>query len=657
MRSSLGSRIAKLYLRLAVFGHRTVLVAAVETLLIGFAFLSALVLRLEAWPPLPMIAAGVLLLVPLRLAILHRYNLVRGWWRYTGFREAYDIAKATLLGTLIFFFVHELILRIAHLDRFAWPFSVYLAEGAMTGVLLLGARGASRLLAEIAVSRERTPRRVVLVGAGSGARILIRELQREDHGYGVVACVDDDERKLGIRIEGVVVEGTVDELPEVAARFGAEEVWLAVPSAKPAEINRFVSLCQRTRLPFKTLPRLSDIVCGDFVAQVREVDPTDLLERTPVVQNLEAVASHIRHRVVMVTGAAGSIGSELCAQLLSYQPAVLVCVDQSETGMFYLEIKQRAQAGRARVVYRVADVCNTARIESILREFGVEVIFHAAAYKHVPVMESNVQEAVYNNVLSLVGLLERAEKAGVKAFVMISSDKAVNPTNVMGTTKRVGELIVASRPRAAMACVAVRFGNVLGSNGSVLPVLQQQIRADGEITITHPEIKRYFMTINEAVSLVLQAYTVGKHGDILVLDMGEPVRIVDMARNLIRLSGKTEQDVKIRFIGLRDGEKLKEELFYESEQVESTSCPQVLRTRSHILPWHELSKLLAELALVNEDGSANEIKAMLKRIVPEYVVQVTPLPVRVTPAAATRGINDPTPPRGLPAISDKTLIN
>lgn len=660
MHSSFGTRIAQLYLRLAVIGHRTLLVAGIEGLLIAVSFVTALAVRLNGRPPLPMIAAGFLLLIPIRLLLLFRYNLVRGWWRYTGFREAFDIGKATVLGTLVFFFVHELVLRLAHLHQFAWPISTYLGESCLTVLLLISARGASRLLAESAMRHDRNPRAVVLIGAGSSARMLIRELQREDHGYSVVACVDDDARKLGIRLEGVVVEGSVDELAEVAARFAADEIWIAAPSATAAEINRFVSLCQATKLSFKTLPRLSDIVCGNFVAQIREVDPTDLLERSPVVHDLEAVASHVRNRVVMVTGAAGSIGSELCWQLLSYQPAVLVCVDQSETGMFYLEIKQRSRAAKVPVIYRVSDVCNTARMENLLREFGVEIIFHAAAYKHVPVMESNVQEAVYNNVLSLVGLLDRAEKAGVRSFVMISSDKAVNPTNVMGTTKRIGELIIASRPRSAMSCVAVRFGNVLGSNGSVLPVLQQQIRSGGDVTITHPDIKRYFMTINEAVSLVLQAYTVGKHGDILVLDMGEPVRIVDMARNLIRLSGKSEQDVKIRFIGLRDGEKLKEELFYETEQVESTQRERVLRTHSRILPWNELSKLLAELAMVSEDGTAGEVRAMLKRIVPEYASNIIALPARAAAAgigAPARSAKDPTPPRGLPAMTDKNLIN
>lgn len=326
----------------------------------------------------------------------------------------------------------------------------------------------------------------------------------------------------------------------------------------------------------------------------------------------------------MVTGAAGSIGSELCSQLLSYDPAELICVDQSETGMFYLELKQRARAARVPVSYCVADISNVARMQRIMLDHKVEIIFHTAAYKHVPVMESNVSEAVYNNISALQTLLDVADHCNVNSFVMISSDKAVNPTNVMGASKRIGELIVASRPRTKMTCAAVRFGNVLGSNGSVVPIFQEQIRRDHEITITHPEIKRYFMTIDEAVSLVLQAFTVGQHGDILVLDMGEPIRIVDLAKNLIRLSGKTEKEVKIRFVGLRDGEKLKEELFYDSEQVWPTECNKVLRTRSTVRRWAELSAMLKELDLLVQAGSDEELKSAMKAIVPEYDAQELP---------------------------------
>jgi FlaA1/EpsC-like NDP-sugar epimerase len=319
-----------------------------------------------------------------------------------------------------------------------------------------------------------------------------------------------------------------------------------------------------------------------------------------------------------VTGAAGSIGSELCRQVLEYCPARLICLDQSETGLYFLGLALRAHKNGAQLVFRVADVCDAERVRGLLGEFRPEIVFHAAAYKHVPMMESNVQEAVKNNVFGLVGLLDLASEAECKSFVLISSDKAVNPTNVMGATKRICELVLSSRPVNGMRCVSVRFGNVLGSNGSVIPVLQQQLQNRQPLTITHPEIKRFFMITPEAVALVLQAFAIGKHGDILVLDMGESVRILDLARSLIRLSGKSEQDVEIQFTGLREGEKLKEELFYGHEKVVPTSCEKIKRTNGALRNWADLSRQLDELrASMSIDGAA-PVRAKIMEIVPEY---------------------------------------
>jgi FlaA1/EpsC-like NDP-sugar epimerase len=295
-----------------------------------------------------------------------------------------------------------------------------------------------------------------------------------------------------------------------------------------------------------------------------------------------------------------------------------VCLDQSETGLFYLRLDLEKHENGAQVVFRVADVTDSGRVRSLLSECKPEIIFHAAAYKHVPMMESNVHEAVKNNVLGPLGLLALAEESGCKSFVLISSDKAVNPTNIMGATKRACELILSSRPPDGMRCVSVRFGNVLGSNGSVIPVLTQQLQNHEPLTITHPEIKRFFMITREAVALVLQAFVIGKHGDILVLDMGAPVRIVDLARSLIRLSGKSEHDVEIRFIGLREGEKLNEELFYAHEEVIPTSCEKIKRTSGPLKDWTELCRQLEELrASMSVDGAA-PVRVKMKEIVPEY---------------------------------------
>ena len=384
-------------------------------------------------------------------------------------------------------------------------------------------------------------------------------------------------------------------------------------------MRRFVEICNRANVCFRTVPALRDILAGQVtVSQFREVSVEDLLGRHPVQIDMESVRREIANRTVLVTGAAGSIGSELCRQILEYGPARLVCLDQNETGLFLLGLGLEGHKNGAQLTIRVADICDAERLKNVLAEFPPEIIFHAAAYKHVPMMESNVQEAVKNNILGLLGLLGLADESGCKNFVLISSDKAVNPTNVMGATKRICELILASRPPNRMRCAAVRFGNVLGSSGSVIPVLTQQLQNNEPLTVTHPDIKRFFMTTREAVALVLQAFVIGQHGDILVLDMGESIRIVELARTLIRLSGRSEHDVEIRFTGLRDGEKLNEELFYEQEKVIPSSCEKIKRTSGPLKDWPSLCRQLDELrASMSIDGAA-PVRARLKAIVPEY---------------------------------------
>ena len=320
----------------------------------------------------------------------------------------------------------------------------------------------------------------------------------------------------------------------------------------------------------------------------------------------------------MVTGAAGSIGSELCRQILDYEPAVLVCLDQSETGIFYLEQELSKVTAAAQTVFCVADIEDGERITNIFAEYRPEAVFHAAAYKHVPVMERNVQEAVKNNIFALLSLLDIAEESGCKSFVLLSSDKAVNPTSIMGATKRIGELIIACRPPKGMRCVSVRFGNVLGSNGSVVPLFQEQLRKNQPLNITHPDVKRFFMTRVEAVSLVLQAFVIGNRGDTLVLDMGEPVRILDLARALIRLTGKSEREVSIKFTGLREGEKLNEELFYAKEEVHETSFAKIKRIRSPLDGWSQLQRQLNELRGSLSIDGAGPVRRQIKKIVPEY---------------------------------------
>jgi FlaA1/EpsC-like NDP-sugar epimerase len=605
---------------LVVLRHRAWFIAVFQVFLVSCSLVCAWLLRFDlALPDRHMLLLAMPLLVVVRIGAMFYFGLFHGWWKYAGVSDGVAVLKAVGTGSLFFFVT----LHYA-LGAKSFPRTIYILEPLLTAVFLIGIRLLTRILAESAREDIAQCKRVMIIGAGSAAQTILRELERPGCGYAVIGCLDDDSSKTGIRIQNVPVLGAVDQLPTVLRRQPIDEVLIAVPSATSTEMCRFVEICNQAGIKFRTVPALKDIIAGEVtVSQLREVDLEDLLGRDPVRIDLESVNRQVTDRTVLVTGAAGSIGSELCRQILSCGSSRLVCLDQNETGLFYLRLELEKRHHGARLDFRVADVTDSERIQGLLIELRPDIIFHAAAYKHVPLMESNVQEAVKNNVLGLMRLLDVAEEAGCRSFVLISSDKAVNPTNIMGATKRIGELILSSRPPNGMRCVSVRFGNVLGSNGSVIPVLKQQLRDHEPLTITHSEIKRFFMTIHEAVALVLQGFAIGQHGDILVLDMGEPVRIVDLARTLIRLSGKSEQDVEIRFTGLREGEKLKEELFYDQEEVIATSCEKIKRTCGTTRDWTLLCRHLEELRVSMSVDGAAPVRCKIKEIVPEYSFEAT----------------------------------
>jgi FlaA1/EpsC-like NDP-sugar epimerase len=598
--------------------RRPCFIAIFQACLAACSLLLAWLLRFDFTLPDRRILFDALpLLVLARLAGMASFGLFRGWWKYAGISDGIDIIKAVGTGSVLFFLATRYLFAAESLPR-----SVYVLEAMLTTGLLAGVRLLTRVLAGSMRADVSTCKRVILIGAGSAAQSVLQEIRLPGSGYEAVGCLDDDPSKRGVRINNVAVLGTVDQLPGVLSSQPADEVLIAVPSATGPQMRRFVNICNREHISFRTVPALKDILAGEvIVSQLREVRFEDLLGRDPIQIDLESVRNEITGRTVVVTGAAGSIGSELCRQLLECNPDTLVCFDQSETGLFFLRRDLDKPSNGTRVAICVVDITDMERIRKLFSEFAPDIIFHAAAYKHVPLMESNVQEAVKNNVLGLVGLLDLAEESGCGNFVLISSDKAVNPTNVMGATKRICELVLSSRPPNGMRCVSVRFGNVLGSSGSVIPVLKEQLHKNEPLTVTHPEMTRFFMTTREAVTLVLQAFAIGDHRDILVLDMGEPVRILDLARTLIRLSGKFEPDVEIQFTGLREGEKLHEELFYENEQVISTAFKKIKRTSAPIKDWNELRLQLDQLrASMTIDGAA-PIRAEIKRIVPEYVYQ------------------------------------
>lgn len=622
--------------------YRTLWIALFQVLLIFTSLMLAWLLRFDfSLPYRTLLFSAAPLLIAIRLALIGRFRLLHGWWRYTGVSDAVDIVKAIALGTLVFFVVVREILGVI-----AFPRTIYVLEALFSIGLLAGVRLFSRILTESVSQVAGSRRRIMLIGAGSAAQIVIRELKRFRDSHDVVGCVDDDGSKRGIKLQGVPVVGTVDQLPSLLAVQPVDDILITVPSATGKQMQRFVRICDECGTRFKTVPALRDILTGTGnIREFRDVDLDDLLGRDPIDIDLGSVRKQIQGRVAMVTGAAGSIGSELCRQILDYEPAVLVCLDQSETGIFYLEQELSKVPAAAQTVFCVADIGDGEGITKIFAEYRPEAVFHAAAYKHVPVMERNVQEAVKNNIFALLSLLDIAEESGCKSFVLISSDKAVNPTSIMGATKRIGELIIACRPPKGMRCVSVRFGNVLGSNGSVVPLFQEQLRKNQPLNITHRDVKRFFMTRGEAVSLVLQAFVIGNRGDTLVLDMGEPVRILDLARALIRLSGKSEREVGIKFTGLREGEKLNEELFYANEEVHETSFAKIKRIRSPLDGWSQLQRQLNELRGSLSIDGAGPVRRQIKKIVPEYSY------VWSSDAAKDRNYDVPFPIQEVPRVN------
>jgi len=594
--------------------YRSSFIAGFQVVLVLLGLLLAWLLRFDfTLPDKKVLLVAAPILITIRLAMLRVFNLHRGWWHFSGIQEALDILKAVTLGTAIFWVL------MSSIRSLNFPHAIYLLEAVLTGGLLATGRLFSRVMAETMRRGVKADRKVILIGAGFAAQMVIREIQRKGSGYTVLGCLDDDPTKRGIRIHGALVLGKVEDLPNLPARYAADEVLIAIPSATGEQMQRFTTMCQRAKIPCRTVPALRDILNGQITIQhLREVRIEDLLGRDPVKIDLREVRLGLAGKVVLVTGAAGSIGSELCRQIKSYGPRKLVCLDQNESGIFYLQMELAETNDNDSIQFCVADIRDSERMRIIFREFRPDIVFHAAAYKHVPIMEKNVVEALNNNVFALLSLLDISSENACNAFVLISSDKAVNPKNVMGATKRLGEMILACRDTNSMRCVSVRFGNVLGSSGSVIPVLQRQLISGLPLTITHPEVTRFFMTTREAVSLILQAFTLGDHGDILVLDMGEPVSILQLAKTLIRLSGKSEDEVSIRFIGLRDGEKLHEELFFATEEVRPTSQQKISRARSKPMAWPVLERHLKALQASLSINGASPILAKLSEIVPEY---------------------------------------
>ncbi|NCT57814.1 MAG: polysaccharide biosynthesis protein [Legionella sp.] len=565
----------------------------------------------SAWKPF------VVLLV-IQVSCYYGFKVYRGLWRFSSLGDLVRILKAVCVGTLIAYPVFYTLSWLHTMPRTVLP---------LYGLLLMGCLCGARLALRHHWDNQGKPldadeaiQRVLIVGAGNAGESLVRDLQRT-HEYLPVGLVDDDKKKYGLEVHGVRVLGTIPELSELVTQYAADLIFIALPSAGSADMRRIVNYCETSGVPFRTLPSLQALVSGRVeVNALRTVNIGDLLGRDQVQLEWDKIEAGLHGRCVLVTGAGGSIGSELCRQIAALQPNMLVLFDSSESNLYHIELELRACFPKLAMHMVLASVVDVVAVNEVFERFKPHVVFHAAAYKHVPMLEEQVRVAVYNNVIGTQVVVEASLAVNTEKFVLISTDKAVNPTNIMGTTKRIAEIYCQNlNQRVDTQFITVRFGNVLGSVGSVVPLFQKQLEAGGPLTVTHPDVKRYFMTIPEASQLILQAMVKGEGGEIFMLDMGEPITITYLAEQMIRLAGKKPgEDIEIKYTGLRPGEKLFEELFHASEPLVQTTHEKLFKARFREINWHELTQALRMMHHACQTYQTDELIILIKSLVPEF---------------------------------------
>ncbi len=598
--------------------YRRLLILISQTILIILTYYFSFLLRLDTdfsvegkvlfLTTLPMVLI-------LKLPLFYRFGLLSGWWRYVGMSDLVDISKAAVTSSAALYVLLIYIRRPA-----GYPRSVLVIDMILTIFVVGGARFLVRAYTEN-VQKHAAQKNTLIVGAGRAGIAIVRDLKNNPTlDYKPIGFVDDDRSKQSVKFHGVRVLGTTLGLRRLIADYDVQSVLIAIPSANGKVVERIIRQCRECKVEFKILPTIQErIGRRAAVNQLRSVRVEDLLGRKPVNLDLETISAKLRGKVALITGAGGSIGSELARQVAQFGPQTLVLFERSENDLFKISNELAAKFPKLHFEGVVGDILDVTLLRQVFANFRPNSVFHAAAYKHVPMMERNCFQAVSNNIFGTYNVALVARQFHVEDFVMISSDKAVNPTNVMGVTKRVAEKIILGLQHHDTRYKSVRFGNVLNSNGSVLPIFQEQIAHGGPVTVTHPEAMRYFMTIPEAVQLVLQASTMGNGGEIFVLDMGKPVSILELARNLIRLNGfEPDVDIRIEFTGLRPGEKLFEELQLEGEGIKPTSHEKIRVLEGGEVEFAQVRAWLNELASLLDAKNVNGLISKLREIVPEY---------------------------------------
>ena len=620
--------------------YNLIILVCIDTILLSAAWYSAFFLRFNF--EIPVDSSGLLVrllpvIILIKIITFYFFNVYRGMWRYTSLIDLFNIIKASILSTLTIIF---LVIFSHSFGGFAR--SVLLIDGMFTILFISGSRIGLRLYFEVLfadefskknlidrlfgrqVEKEKTVQ-LLIIGAGDSGEKIFREIRdNKSLQYNVMAFLDDDYAKQRRMIHGIPVIGRIDELNIVVKKLNIHEILIAVPSSTSEQMRTIVKQCKESGIIFKTLPSMGELIDGKVTFNaIRDVAYRDLLGREVVQLEEDRIEEYIEQKRVLITGAGGSIGSELCRQICRFNPKVIILFDQAESPLYDIDLELKRNFPYIKIVPVLGDIRSQKRLFNTFDRYKPQIVFHAAAYKHVPMLEIHPWEAILNNVAGTRNVVTIAKEFEVERFVMVSTDKAVRPTNIMGTTKRIAELLVQGQncnDKIVTRFITVRFGNVVGSVGSVVPLFKRQIEQGGPVTITHPEVTRYFMTIPEASQLILQAGAMGNGGETFILEMGTSVKIADMAKDLIKLSGfEPDKDIKIEYIGLRPGEKLYEELITAGEDIVPTKHKKIMVLSGQICELESLNGDIDSVIEIAKQQDGEGIKTMLKKIVPEYI--------------------------------------